>query len=199
MPRRSRSMSRSGTPASGMFTLKRAVPVAKSTAEGTAMPTASALPAARIAVTNCSRSSSSFSESVGQLPTSSSAVPWRAATATLVPPTSTPMRRSATPNSYPIAHEQHVLMLDDVHQLQCDRRVKRGPRHRHLALAAGQDGSQAQEQLVHEAGPQQRPEQHRAALAEQAAHAVLLAQAPEGLGLVGVGEHLDVLGQVARA
>src|SRR3954447_18341214 len=168
MPSRSRSRSRSGTPASGMFTLKRAVPVAKSTALGTATPTALAAPAARMAVTNCSRSSSSLSESVGQLPTSASPDPSRTATATFVPPTSTPMSRSATGDSYQIAREQHVVMKEQVHQLQCDGRVKRRSHHRPGPVAADHHRGQGEEQLVDEPGDEQGSQQRRAALAEQA-------------------------------
>ena len=50
MPRRSVRVWRSGTPWSGMFTDERAVPVAKSTTDGTPMPTAVAGPAAPITV-----------------------------------------------------------------------------------------------------------------------------------------------------
>src|SRR5690349_6016759 len=197
MPRRSRSSARSGTPASGMLTLKRAVPVSKSTALGTAMPTASALPAARMAVTNCWSSSSSLSQSVGQLPTSVICDPSSTATATFVPPTSTPMSRSATRDSYPITHEQHVLMLQQVQELQCDGRVERGPHHRPRTASADELGGEREEELVDDAGGQQGAEDRRPALAEQRAHAVLGAQPrerPRGVRVVAGEDGAWLLG-----
>ncbi len=65
IPRRSVRAWRSGTPWSGMFTDERAVPVAKSTTDGTPMPTAVAGPAAPITSISCSTSASELDRSVG--------------------------------------------------------------------------------------------------------------------------------------
>ena len=84
-----------------MFTLVTTVPVAKSICEGTPTPIASGSPASRITSrTTCSTPSSSASalrHLVGCSAAWAAPTPSTAATATLVPPTSTPR---TTPNSY---------------------------------------------------------------------------------------------------
>ena len=93
MPRRSVRVWRSGTPWSGMFTDERAVPVAKSTTDGTPIPTAVAGPAAPMTETSCSTSASELDRSVGVISGSESRPSSSTATETLVPPTSTPISR----------------------------------------------------------------------------------------------------------
>src|SRR4051812_33948735 len=98
-PRRSRRTSRSGTSSSGMFTLERTRPFSQSTTDGTPSPTAatSSSPAASwIMRTSCSSRSSGESSCVGSMCGSPSSPSERTATETLVPPTSTPIRRSPT-------------------------------------------------------------------------------------------------------
>src|SRR3954449_4292627 len=93
MPRRSARSWRSGTPSSGMFTECRAVPEANSTTEGTPRPTASAVPAARMAPTSCSTSACVEDVSVWWSSGGPSVPPSSDATEIFVPPTSTPMTR----------------------------------------------------------------------------------------------------------
>src|SRR3954447_12172760 len=93
MPRRSARSWRSGTPSTGMFTECRAVPEANSTTEGTPRPTASAVPAARMAPTSCSTSACVEDVSVWWSSGGPSVPPSSDATEIFVPPTSTPMTR----------------------------------------------------------------------------------------------------------
>ena len=94
-PKRRPSSSRSGTPASGMFTLVSTVPVANSICDGTPTPIASGCPAS--AITSRTTCSIAVEQGVGAdgdrgvLHCVRVAVtPSTAATATFVPPTSTP-------------------------------------------------------------------------------------------------------------
>src|SRR5215208_5711335 len=93
-PKRRPSSSRSGTPASGMFTLVSTVPVAYSIWEGTPTPIASGWPTRSImrctAASTPSSSASVVSVTVGSWVASRTVTPSTAATATFVPPTSTP-------------------------------------------------------------------------------------------------------------
>src|SRR5215210_3053894 len=122
-PNRRPSSSRSGRPVSGMFTLVSIVPVANSICEGTPTPIASGRPASAITSrTTCSTPSSSASAlavTVGCSLVRVAVTPFTAATATLVPPTSTPR---TTRNSYlrergpaSFAHSGGVLVA--LHQL----------------------------------------------------------------------------------
>src|SRR3954454_7813794 len=112
-PKRRPSSSRSGTPVSGMFTLVSTVPVAKSICDGTPTPIASGCPASAITSrTTCSTPSSSASVlavTVGCSLVRVAEAPSTAATATLVPPTSTPR---TTRDSY--LRERLLASLADV-------------------------------------------------------------------------------------
>src|SRR3954470_12808037 len=79
-----------------MLTELRALPVSKSITLGTPMPTASAGPASSIASASCSTSASLSERTVGRRTGSESTPSSRTATETLVPPTSTPIKRSPT-------------------------------------------------------------------------------------------------------
>src|SRR3954453_6233063 len=79
-----------------MLTELRALPVAKSMTLGTPMPTASAGPASSIASASCSTSASLAERTVGRTTGSESTPSSRTATETLVPTTSTPIKRSPT-------------------------------------------------------------------------------------------------------
>ena len=92
-PKRRPSSSRSGTPASGMFTLVSTVPVAYSICEGTPTPIASGWPAASITRAPHARSRRAAPPCCrdrGVLGRLRAVTPSTAATATFVPPTSTP-------------------------------------------------------------------------------------------------------------
>src|SRR3954469_4676513 len=79
-----------------MLTELRALPVSKSITLGTPMPTASAGPASSIASASCSTSASLSERTVGRSTGSERTPSARTATETLVPPTSTPIKRSPT-------------------------------------------------------------------------------------------------------
>ena len=93
-PKRRPSSSRSGTPVSGMLTLVSTVPVAYSIWDGTPTPIASGWPTRSImrftAVSIPSSSASVVCVTVGSCVASRTVTPSTAATATFVPPTSTP-------------------------------------------------------------------------------------------------------------
>src|SRR5215210_420817 len=123
-PNRRPSSSRSGRPVSGMFTLVSTVPVANSICEGTPTPIASGRPASAITSrTTCSTPSSSASAltvTVGCSLVRVAVTPSTAATATLVPPTSTPR---TTRDSYlrergPASFADLGGLLVKVHQLR---------------------------------------------------------------------------------
>src|SRR4051794_10559723 len=94
---RLRRIWRSGTFSSGMLTEDRAIPLAQSTTLGMPMPTASAGSCSSMASVSCSTSASADSSSVGRTRASPSVPSSSAATATFVPPTSTPINRVILP------------------------------------------------------------------------------------------------------
>ena len=98
-PKRRDSSSRSGTPVSGTFTLDSTVPLAYSIWEGTPTPTATGGPVAsitrRAVASRPSSRASVLSSTVGDCSRCSARPPTIAATAILVPPTSTPSTRGS--------------------------------------------------------------------------------------------------------
>src|SRR5215211_360515 len=106
-PKRPPSSSRSDTPVSGMLTLVSTVPVENSICEGTPTPTAAGSPTrsitSRTAASRPSRRSEVLARAVGCSTRSFTSARSTAATATLVPPTSTPSTggSESTRDSYP--------------------------------------------------------------------------------------------------
>src|SRR5215218_8647218 len=103
-----RSAERSGTPASGMFTLASAVPLSASIWEGTPTPTAVRPPsrpaaASRATAAISSSSASSLVRSVGRSIRRPTSTPSTTAPATFVPPTSTPTTAPVKPPPPPPA------------------------------------------------------------------------------------------------